>query len=114
MTAIFVLSILLNVVLGFALYRFVVRVREVDDVIEAMVGDTQIFIEYFIELLKQPMFSNSSQLVALHENMKQMLSRYVSYIEDAELARNIHIVGQLGQEEEQGKASNYNPPVAVD
>jgi len=80
-TIILMISFVANILLGYALVRFIKRTMEFDNILYNIIDDVELNIEFFNQLLATPTFTNSPEVKALHGNMKIIRDRFLEYID---------------------------------
>lgn len=99
-----VFSLLLNIVIGYVLFRFSRRLLQFDEFFELLFHDIDVNIRYFEKLLSTPLFENSQEVRTANNNMNIISQRL------AEFSKQMEEIGnrKLNQEPPVGK-----PPVVI-
>lgn len=74
------LSFVVNICLGYFLYRAVKRLLEFDDLYELLVHDLDTNVEYFNKLTSSPLLMNSPEIIEAQHNMSIIRNRLNEYI----------------------------------
>lgn len=72
-------SIILNIVAGFSLYKLIRRVLDLDELFELLLDDIEINVEYFNKLLMTPLFDNSQEVKTANHNMMIISKRLTEF-----------------------------------
>ena len=105
MLFILIVSLLMNVSLGYVLFVFIKRTLQFDRLFTMIQEDFDTNIEFFENLMKRDIFMNSPEVMTAHKNMdmmKRRLKEYVSYLSD------------VRKNDLKKIEKNSNPPVVID
>lgn len=102
------ISIFVNVLLAFAVFRLSRRLLEFDDLFELLTYDIQVNMKYFQKLLTTPLFEASQEVRTANNNMFTMAQRLEEFVNRME-----ETTGRTLRKPDPEQERLNNPPVVV-